>query len=347
MEGGIILKKEDKKLKFINALEVSKVEKDNKFSDTICKKDSAHKNKRLKLPNKISESLNDSVTLDNIISNKTDLYALLDCAIEGKFIIDLEGKCHYVNKACLEILKYPHKEDLLGKDIHVIIHHSKQDGTNIHRKDCPICQVILNGERIYLGNEQICKADGCCFPVECWSSPIKQDGMIVGAVVSIFDITARKQMETALDEAYNKLSVKQHTLEESNIALKTILDRIETEKKENILHVQSSVNRIIMPIMRKIENKSNKYQSEYITLLKENLLEITSPFIGKLENQYAQLSPREIEICKFVKDGMSSKEIAMYLNVSQETVRNQRKNIRKKLNIDNKKINLASFLKTI
>ncbi len=310
MEGGIILKEKDKKLKLIN-------------------------------------SLDETVRLDNIINNKTDLYALLDFAIEGKFIIDLEGKCHYVNKACLEILKYSHEEDLLGKDIHVIIHHSKEDGNNIHIKDCSICKVILNGERIYLGNDQMLKADGCCFPVECWSSPIKQDGMLVGAVVSIFDITARKQMERALDEAYNKLSVKRHALEESNIALKTILERIETEKKENILHVQSNINRIIMPILKKVEKISNKEQSEYLTLLRENILEITSPFIGKLENQYAQLSPREIEICKFVKDGMSSKEIAMHLNISQETVRNQRKNVRKKLNIDNKKINLASFLKTI
>ncbi len=306
-----------------------------------------YEGKKSKLSNRTLDTINETVVLDNIINNKTDLYALLDFAIEGKIIIDLDGKCHYVNKACLEILTYPEEKDLLGEDIHTIIHHSRQYDNSIHKKDCPICKAILNGKRIYLGNEMMWKANGCCFPVECWSSPIKQDGTIVGSVISIFDITARKQMETALDEAYNKLSVKKHALEESNNALKTILDRIETEKKENMLHVQSNINRIIMPILKKVENISNKNQSEYLTLLKENLLEITSPFIGKLENQYAQLSPREVEICKFVKDGMSSKEIAMHLNVSQETVRNQRKNIRKKLNIDNKKINLASFLKTI
>jgi len=144
-----------------------------------------------------------------------------------------------------------------------------------------------------------------------------------------------------------KLSAKRQALKDSNIALKEVLNRIEAEKIDIMLQVRSNIQRIIMPLVRKIEDRFTNDDANYISLLKDNLNEITSPFVGKLESKFARLSPREIEICKFVKDGMSTKEIASHLNLSQETIRNQRKSVRKKLGISNNKINLTTFLNNI
>ena len=126
-----------------------------------------------------------------------------------------------------------------------------------------------------------------------------------------------------------------------------MLERIESEKKENLLRVQSHVDRIVMPLVRKLERSANKTQSGYISLLRDNLAEITSPFIGRLEARYASLSPRETQICMMIKDGLSSKDIAAALHTSEGTVRNQRKTIRKKLGIAHKESNLASFLRAM
>ncbi len=150
---------------------------------------------------------------------------------------------------------------------------------------------------------------------------------------TIQDITEHKKAEKAL--------------EESNIALKEILSTIETEKKEQLLSVQAHVNRTVLPLVRKLEIGASEFQANYISLIIENLKTVVSPFVGKLEARFINLSPREIEICKMLKDGMTSKEIAETLNTSVGTVFNQRKAIRKKLNISNDKVNLITFLNSI
>ncbi len=143
----------------------------------------------------------------------------------------------------------------------------------------------------------------------------------------------------------NKLSEK--ALHDSNIALKEILNKIEDEKKEQILSVQSHINRTVLPLLRKLRIGANDLQSRSLSLIINNLETVTSPFVSKIEARFVSLSPREIEICKMLKDGMNSKEIGHILCTSTGTVFNQRKTIRKKLDIANDNINLVAFLKSI
>jgi DNA-binding CsgD family transcriptional regulator len=67
--------------------------------------------------------------------------------------------------------------------------------------------------------------------------------------------------------------------------------------------------------------------------------------MNKLEKNAESLSPRELEICSLIRNGYTSKEIAGILNISPETVRTQRKKIRKKLGLIGQKTNLISYLK--
>ncbi len=162
---------------------------------------------------------------------------------------------------------------------------------------------------------------------------IYDDGNRIEMFGTIQDITAQKKSEIAL--------------EESNIALNEILKTIESEKKEQLLVVQAHVNRTILPLVRKLEIGSNTLQSNYISLIVDNLNSIVSPFIGKLESQFINLTPREVEICKMLKDGLTSEEIAETLSTSVSTVFGQRKKIRKKLGLTNNNINLVSFLNSL
>ena len=161
------------------------------------------------------------------------------------------------------------------------------------------------------------------------------------------DITERKRAEEALREANERLIAEQDALKEKNIALREVLNQIDNEKKEIGRHVRSNVDRIVMPILSKLETRVGPDQKDYITLLRSSLEEITFPFVNKLEAKFTSLTPREVQICNMIRNGLTSKEIASALDTSELTVRKQRKNIRRKLGISRDKINLNSFLQAM
>lgn len=157
----------------------------------------------------------------------------------------------------------------------------------------------------------------------------------------------QKRFETDLRITNLQLITEGQALQEANTTLKGVLTQIETEKKNNMLTVQSHIDRAVMPLLRQLGKGATDLQASCIALIENNLTAIASPFISKLESQFARLSPREVEISKLVKDGLSSKDIAALLSTSEGTVRNQRKSIRRKLGIATDKVSLASFLRSI
>jgi PAS domain S-box-containing protein len=157
----------------------------------------------------------------------------------------------------------------------------------------------------------------------------------------------RKRIEIDLYASNLQLIAESKAQQDANTTLHGVLARIETEKKDNLLSVQSHVDRVVMPLLRQLRNGASDTQSSCISVIEGNLASITSPFVGKLESQYARLSPREVEISKYIKNGLSSKDIAALLHTSEGTVRNQRKSIRRKLGISSDKVSLVSFLRAI
>lgn len=163
-----------------------------------------------------------------------------------------------------------------------------------------------------------------------------------------------EEVRTTIEMALNKhaLEIKrrereQKTVADKDIALKEIIGRIEDEKVQLANFFQSNVERSILPLLRRIETAAGSSADHNISLIQERLANIMSPFVSKMERLYGSLSPREIEVSMLIRDGFTTKEIAAVLNTSHETVRHQRKDIRRKLGIGRQKINLNSFLKTL
>ena len=176
---------------------------------------------------------------------------------------------------------------------------------------------------------------------------IEERSLINALCEAVGSYLERKQAEEKLHSTNLRLIGESQSLQESNIALKEVMATIEVDKKDSLLRIQSNINRIVLPLVQKLKASANSNQEGYFQLLEDNLNDVTSPFISKLESQFARLSPREVEICKMLTNGMTSKEIATALNTSTGTVFNQRKTIRKKLGIRSDNVNLVSFLKTI
>ncbi len=127
-------------------------------------------------------------------------YALLQSTDRGIYGIDERGLCTFVNRSGAQMLGYD-PEELLGKNIHRVIHHSHADGSPYPVEECPIYRASTTGEGCHIDHEVLWKKDGTSFSAEYSSHPIMKGDKVSGAVVSFTDITERKQIEEALQES--------------------------------------------------------------------------------------------------------------------------------------------------
>jgi PAS domain S-box-containing protein len=177
-------------------------------------------------------------------------------------------------------------------------------------------------------------------------SPIRNDdGVLTGVVLVFRDITERKRMEAVLLESEKKLRDQSEELMESNTALKVLLKQIENEKRIMEEKILSNVNKLILPYIERLKrNRSMSDELDYLNILEANVKEIVSPFSVRMSSALICLTPKELQVANLIKEGRENKEVAELLNMSLETVKTHRQNIRKKLNIYAKRIHLRTYL---
>lgn len=139
---------------------------------------------------------------------------ILDSVGEGICGLNLEGNATFVNPAAARILGYE-PEELQGAPLHTIIHHRHSNDADMAFEECPIIHTTKEGGQTRMIADVFSRRDGSTFPVEYVSTPLLEDGRIVGAVVVFQDISERKQAEEALHQLNEKLEqrVKERTAE--------------------------------------------------------------------------------------------------------------------------------------
>jgi len=123
---------------------------------------------------------------------------LLNSTAEGIYGSDLDGNCFFANPSCIELLGYSTEEELMGQNMHTLLHHSHEDGSEYNEHDCRIHNAFRTSSEVHCDTEVFWRADGSCFPVEYWSYPVLRENRVVGAVVTFFDITERRKTEYLL-----------------------------------------------------------------------------------------------------------------------------------------------------
>jgi PAS domain S-box-containing protein len=126
---------------------------------------------------------------------------LLNSTAEAIYGIDLNGNCTFCNTSCIRMLGYARPADLIGKNMHPLIHHTKADGSSYPSEECPIYATNRTGKEQHAANEVFWKADGSSMHVEYWSYPVFQGEKHIGAVVTFLDITERRKLEQQLLQA--------------------------------------------------------------------------------------------------------------------------------------------------
>lgn len=126
---------------------------------------------------------------------------LLDSTAEAIYGLDLQGRCTFCNSASLQMLGYENAAQLMGKNMHQLIHHTRKDGSVYTEAECQICQSSIKGKKIHVIEEVLWRADGTSFPAEYWSHPIYQNEKPIGSVVTFLDISERIMAEMELKES--------------------------------------------------------------------------------------------------------------------------------------------------
>lgn len=156
---------------------------------------------------------------------------ILNAAGEGIYGLNSEGKATFVNRAAQEMLGWT-TEDLLGKDIHSILHHTHVNGDHYHHHDCPIYKSFRFEQVNRIEDEVFWRKDGKPIPVEYISTPIYDHQILAGAVVIFRDISERKEGERKLRKAMQEVADLRDRLEQENAYLQ---EEINTERAHHAI----------------------------------------------------------------------------------------------------------------
>lgn len=135
-----------------------------------------------------------------LAENREQLQLILDSTAEGIYGMDHDGLCTFCNAKALEMLGYDSSADVLGKNMHWLIHHSNRSGAPLPESECKIFIALRSGRTVRSSDEVFWRKDGTFFDVEYHTSPqYKEDGNYIGAVVTFMDITERKERESQIE----------------------------------------------------------------------------------------------------------------------------------------------------
>ena len=331
------------------------------------------------VPNGVVEyvrNITDRVTIEQALRNGEQRYRMVaDFTYDWEYWIAPDGNYIYVSPSCERITGYPANaflEDagLLDK----IIHNDDRERVVKHFSESLMSHDVKSFEfRIQSRSGEERWISHICQPV------YGDDGQYLGRRASNRDITQRKQTEEALRQAHQALESR---VEDRTLQLKITAEELKVRQAELLGHKRElervnrellETNRAVTVLARNIDkhrrDEENRFaktiSSKIIPLIEDlkkaktldsvllgldfitaNVQDLSNDLTGKM-NLLASLTPTELRVASMIKKGLTSRRIADKLCVSLHTIKSHRRNIRKKLNLQNSAINLESYLKSI
>jgi len=157
---------------------------------------------------------------------------LLDSTAEAIYGIDAQENCTFANPACLKMLGYNDISEVLGKNTHALFHHSHPDGSPYPIEECPIADVLQQGQGRHGVDEMMWRKDGTGFLVEFWSYPVFEHDKLTGSVVTFLDISERKQAQHALAMRLDELERFQQAVVDREFRMKELMDELAVLRAE-------------------------------------------------------------------------------------------------------------------
>jgi len=253
---------------------------------------------------------------------------LLESAHVGIFQSTLEGRYLYANDTCLKMFEYETFAELEKRNAG--LHYTDPSDRKA------LIAKIRRSKNLYSFEKEFLTKTGRT--VTHLISVSLQGNIITGAAV---DVTDRKRIE-------KELLLKTIHLQETNTAIKVLLQQRQREVDEIRNNFLSNVRHLVEPYLKKLHSTPlSGDQRSVLSVIENNLDLIVSPFIGNLFNAHAGFTPKEVRVATLMRQQIAVKDIAAVMHISASAVNLHRQNIRKKLKLTGKKVNLRTFLQSL
>ena len=282
------------------------------------------------LTDELTHIKQNNILFQSVIANNPDLITLQD----------MDGRFTYIGPRCEEIVGITPDELKTMQNLEYVSQLDRTQVSKIKEKAFSDGKIISFEYRVKIRNRE-----------EVWIhhtfSPLFQCEKPYRIQSNLRDITIQKQYEETLMEIDKELTESNVKLNNKNVALEELLTQVEIQKTKINKQIQTNVNNLIQPLLDSLMVRVSSSNKAILELIKHNLELISSSFNQKVSSKYYSLSKREIEICNMIKQGLSSKEIAIILNIATATVTTHRNKIRKKLGLLNSSTNLPAYLNSL
>jgi len=201
---------------------------------------------------------------------------ILECAGDGIFGVNLDGRATFINPVGCRLLGYT-GEEIVGQNIHKLIHHSYPDGSPYPRENCPMYKAYTEGNTYTIDSEALWRKDGTGFPVEYSSTPIKKEDKIEGAVITFRDITERKAAEERFHALLESAPDAMVVTDESG---QIVLVNTQTENLFGYPREDLIGNKIEMLVPEEIRDAHPEYRKKFYADPKMLSMGFSRNFIG-------------------------------------------------------------------
>ncbi|MEX5218733.1 MAG: PAS domain S-box protein [Nitrospira sp.] len=214
-------------------------------------------------------------------------HLVLDSAGEGIYGTDREGRTTFINPAAAKMLGWE-VEDLIGRPIHDLVHHSCADGSPLPSEACPIRAGLVEERIVHMDRDVFWRKDGSKFPVEYVSTSIRERGEVVGVVVVFKDTTERMRAEEQIQDSFKRLRTLSRRMEGIREEERTRIAReLHDELGVGLTCLKIDLSRLGNLVGEKLGSREQPAADERIRSMKEQV----DATIASVQRIVAELRP--------------------------------------------------------
>lgn len=234
------------------------------------------------------------------------LQNVMDTLGEGVYMLDTDGNCTYLNREAEAIVGWT-SEEVLGRNLHDIIHSQLPDGTRVEQADCPVRGCTLTRTVYRSETDYFQHKNGTLFPISIVASPMLDGEEIVGSVAAFQDISERKFIERELLRA-------KEAAEAASLAKGDFLATMSHE-------IRTPMNGIIGMTELALDTELNAEQREYLSMVKSSADALLTIINDILDFSKIESGKMELDLVEFdVRSLFSATEKALTIRAAQKGV---------------------------